>query len=84
MNDDRLYSFTVRTLYLVALVLNGAVLWDQTRDTEPGRRIRAGLARFRASIAEQIEQARNVRAAESWVVWEAMNILTDQEQTDAD
>jgi nicotinamide riboside transporter PnuC len=84
MDDDRLYSFTVRTLYLVALLLNGAVLWDQTRDTDTGRKIRATLKAFRADVTGRVRAAQDLRAAESWVIWEAMNILNEGDTTDAD
>lgn len=82
MEDDRIYSFTVRTLYLVALVLNGAVIWDQARDTDFGRRVRSTLAQARETAMGRLTAAKNLRAAESWVVWEAMNIL--EGTTDAD
>lgn len=84
MDNDRLYSFTVRTLYLVALILNGAVLWDQSAETETGQRMRANLRRFKTDVTERVRASRDLRAAESWVIWEAMNILSDEDTNHAD
>jgi hypothetical protein len=77
MDDDRLYSFTVRTLYLVALVLNSAVIWEQTKDTETGKKLRDGWERFRTDTMDRVRSAQDLKAAESWVVWEAMTILEE-------
>jgi hypothetical protein len=84
MDDDRLYSLTVKTLYLVALLLNATVIWDQTRDTEAGQKMRATFSRFGSDVTSRVRAARDLRAAESWVVWEAMTILNEGEATDAD
>lgn len=78
MDDDRLYSFTVRTLYLVALVLNSAVIWEQTKDTETGKKLRENWERFRTDTMDRVRSAQDLKAAESWVVWEAMTILEEE------
>ena len=84
MDDDRLYSITVRTLYLVALVLNATVIWEQTKDTDTGKKLRDAFKRFRDDVTDRIRTAQELRNDESWVVWEAMNILTEETTPDAD
>jgi hypothetical protein len=84
MDDDRLYSFTVKTLYLVAVLLNATVIWEQTKDTESGKKIRASWQKLREDITSRIRAAHDLRAAESWVIWEAMNILTEEGTENAD
>jgi hypothetical protein len=78
MDDDRLYSLTVKTLYLVALLLNATVIWEQTKDTETGKQLRDGFGRFRDELTAKFRAAQELRAAESWVVWEAMTILEEE------
>ena len=77
MDDDRLYSLTVKTLYLVALLLNATVIWEQTKDTETGKKMREGFTRFRTDLFAKMREAQELKAAESWVVWEAMTILEE-------
>jgi len=77
MEDDRLYSLTVKTLYLVALLLNATVIWEQTQDTETGKKLREGFTKFREELTSKFRAAQELRAAESWVVWEAMTILEE-------
>lgn len=84
MDDDRLYSLSVKTLYLVALLLNATVIWEQTRDTESGKKIREKWQTFRDDITSRVRSAQDLRAAESWVIWEAMNILTEEGTENAD
>ena len=78
MDDDRLYSLTVKTLYLVALLLNATVIWEQTKDTETGKKLREGWQQVRKDVTERLRAAQDLRAAESWVVWEAMTILEEE------
>lgn len=84
MDDDRLYSLTVKTLYLVALLLNATVIWEQTKDTESGKKLRDGWQKFRDDITSRVRAAQDLRVAESWVIWEAMNILTEEGTENAD
>ena len=84
MDDDRLYSLTVRTLYLVALLLNATVIWEQSKDTESAKKFRASWQKLREDITSRVRAAQDLRAAESWVIWEAMNILTEEGTENAD
>lgn len=83
MDDDRLYSLSVKTLYLVALLLNATVIWEQTKDTETAKKLRKKWAEAREEVTTKLRAARDLRAAESWVIWEAMTIL-EEGTTNAD
>ena len=80
--EERVYRWTVRTLYVVALSLNAVLIWEQVKDAPEVEAARARLDRWRRRVTERLDAARAQRAAESWVVWEALNIL--EEANDAD
>lgn len=80
--EERIYRWTVRTLYVVALSLNAVLIWEQVKDSPEVSAMRTRFSRWQSRIGERIDAARAQRAAESWVVWEALNIL--EEANDAD
>lgn len=77
MDDDRLYSITVKTMYLVALLLNGAVLWDQTASTTAGVALRKHLAAVKAATVGRMQAAAELQKQTSWVIHEAQGIVAD-------
>lgn len=80
--EERIYRWTVRTLYVVALTLNAVMLYEQLKDSPELVAVRGRVDRWRARVSDKLDAARLQRAAESWVVWEALTILEDANNAD--
>ena len=76
--EERLYRYTVRTLYVVALTLNAVIIWDQVKTTPEGKAMAERFAKAKAKAVTQWRNAKNLKAAENWVVFEAMTILEEE------
>lgn len=76
--EERLYRLTVRTLYVVALTLNAVIIWDQVKTTPEGKAIAERFANAKAKAVGRWRDAKNLKAAENWVVFEAMTILEEE------
>lgn len=75
--EERVYRWTVRTLYIVALTLNAVLIYEQVKDSPEMTAIRARVDGWRSTAVERRNALRRRRAEESWVVWEALNILEE-------
>lgn len=80
--EERVYRWTVRTLYVVALSLNAVLIWEQVKDTPEVDALRSRFTRARRRLDDRLSAARRQRAAESWVVWEALTILEEADNAD--
>lgn len=77
--EERLYRYTVRTLYIVALALNAVIIYEQVKQTEEGKALTARWERTKERALARYNEAKNLRTAENWVVFEAMEILKEEE-----
>lgn len=75
--EEKVYRWTVRTLYVVALTLNAVLIYEQVKDSPEVTAVRARVDRWRARFADRVDEARRQRADEAWVVWEALTILEE-------
>lgn len=75
--EERVYRWTVRTLYVVALSLNAILIWEQVKDAPEVVAARTRVARWKQNVSDRLDAAHRQRVAESWVIWEALNILED-------
>jgi hypothetical protein len=76
--EERLYRLTVRTLYVIALALNAVIVYEQVKETEEGKALAARWGKMKDKALRQYRDAKNLRAAENWVVFEAMTILEEE------
>ena len=76
--EERIYRLTVRTLYVVALALNAVIIWDQVKTTPEGKAISDRFNAVKAKALHKMRAAKELRDAESWVVFEAMTILEEE------
>jgi hypothetical protein len=76
--EERLYRYTVRTLYIVALALNAIIIWDQVKTTPEGQALAGRFEKAKAKTLGKMKAAKDLKAAENWVVFEAMTILEEE------
>ncbi len=80
-HEERIYRLTVRTLYVVALALNAVIIWDQVKTTPEGKAIADRFNNAKTKTLGKMRAAKELRDAESWVVFEAMTILEEEGTT---
>ena len=76
--EERLYRYTVRTLYVVALTLNAIIIWDQVKTTPEWKELANRFAKGQEKAIQRYRDAKKLKAAENWVVFEAMTILEEE------
>ena len=84
-DDDasvRLYRWTIRGLYLTALVLNAWVLWDQVKDSPEGVAVRQRAQQMGDKITQPIRDRQHFRRAANAVVYEAVTIVEGSQDDD--
>jgi len=74
---DSVYRWTVRTLYLFAIVVNLYVLVESVKDTPEGQRIVARLDKLRDDLKRPMQQRRADRLEANKVILEAMQIVEE-------
>jgi hypothetical protein len=79
--EERLYRYTVRTLYIIALALNAVIIWDQVKTTPEGKALGERFSTAKAKALGKLKAAKDLRDAESWVLFEAMTILEENGTT---
>ena len=81
--DDRLYRWTVRGLYVLAIGLNVWILWDQVRDSPEGVALRAKASGLRDAVSQPWRDRQHFRRNANRVIYEATTIVEEGEN-DAD
>ena len=76
-NDARLYRWTIRGLYLTALVLNAWVLWDQVKDSPEGQAMQQRAQRAMDRLTRPVKEQALFRKAANAVVFEAVTIVEE-------
>jgi len=74
---DNVYRWTVRTLYLFAIVVNLYVLVESVKDTPEGQKIIARLDKLRDDLKRPMQQRRKDRLEANKVILEAMQIVEE-------
>jgi len=74
---DSVYRWTVRTLYLFAIVVNLYVLVESVKDTPEGQKIIARLDKLRDDLKRPMQQRRADRLEANKVILEAMQIVEE-------
>ena len=78
-DDARLYRWTIRSLYLAALVANAWLLWDQVKDT-PEAQVAIKKVRDRAErITAPLTHRQWFRRQANAVIYEAVTVLEEAE-----
>lgn len=72
---DTAYRWTVRTVYLLAIVLNLYVLIASMKETPEGREILIRLDRLRSELTRPLRQRRADRVEANRVILEAWSIV---------
>lgn len=80
---DAVYKWTVRSLYLVAIVLNLVVVWDGMKSTDEGRRVQHTMNQWKQKLTEPARLRRQFRKEANRVVLDAM-LIVDAEKVDED
>jgi len=76
-DDARLYRWTIRSLYLAALVANAWLLWDQVKDT-PEAQVAISKVKARADkIAAPLTNRQWFRRQANAVIYEAVTVLEE-------
>lgn len=74
---DYVYRWTVRTLYLVAIVINLYVLIESMKDSPEGQKILLKLEKVREDLQRPMKQRRKDRLETNKVILEAMQIVEE-------
>jgi len=86
MDDDqhsmKVYRWTIRGLYLTALVLNAWVLWDQVKDSPEGVMIRTRAQVVADRVMAPVRDQQMFRKAANAVVFEAVTIVEESHHDD--
>ena len=86
MDDDqhsmRVYRWTIRGLYLTALLLNAWVLWDQVKDSPEGIAIRQRAQAAADRVMAPVREQQMFRKAANAVVYEAVTIVEESADDD--
>lgn len=78
-SGDRIYTWTIRSLYALGISLNIWFLYLQSVDTPEGQRVRDEIAKVRASIVKPWKERRHFRRqvnetiVEAWVIVDEAN-----------
>ena len=81
--DDRIYKWTIRTLYAFAIGLNCWILWDQVKDSPEALAIRSKLSEGWEKASAPVREAKMFERARNRMIYEATTIV-EQEGDDAD
>jgi len=74
---DNVYRWTVRTLYLFAIVINLYVLIESMKDTPEGQKMLLRLEKLRDDLQRPIKQRKKDRLEANKVILEAMQIVEE-------
>lgn len=74
---DTVYRWTVRTLYLFAIVINLYVLVESMKDTPEGQKMLMRLEKLRDDLQRPIKQRKADRLEANKVILEAMQIVEE-------
>ena len=74
---DTVYRWTVRTLYLFAIVINLYVLVESMKDTPEGQKMLLRLEKLRDDLQRPIKQRKADRLEANKVILEAMQIVEE-------
>jgi len=74
---DSVYRWTVRTLYLFAIVINLYVLIESMKDTPEGQKMLLRLEKLRDDLQRPIKQRKADRLEANKVILEAMQIVEE-------
>jgi hypothetical protein len=83
LGDDRLYTWTIRTLYTLAIALNVWILWDQVKDSPEGQAITRHVSETWEKLSGPVREAQMFRRHANRVIFEAQTIVEEGEK-DAD
>lgn len=84
--SDKVYTWTIRTLYTAVIVLNVWYLLEQYRDTPEGQRIRDQVARTSKKMMtpwkyrKEYRKAVNRMMVDAWVTVDQAKKKKDQEE----
>lgn len=74
---ETIYRWTVRTLYLFAIVINLYVLIESMKDSPEGQQLLLKLAKIRDDLKRPTQQRRKDRLETNKVILEAMQIVEE-------
>ena len=74
---DTVYRWTVRTLYLFAIVITLYVLVESMKDTPEGQKMLLRLEKLRDDLQRPIKQRKADRLEANKVILEAMQIVEE-------
>jgi len=72
---DTAYRWTIRTLYLAAIILNVWVLWDQTQNDTQKAVLGARLKKWGERIMHPIRVEQQIEKETGPMLWEAQTIV---------
>ena len=74
-DEDRIYRWTIRTLYAVALLLNAWILWDQVRDTPEAEQLQLRIEALKARALSPFHDRSVFRKQANEVIYEAITVV---------
>lgn len=74
-DDDRLYRWTIRSLYIVAIGLNVWLLWDQMKDGPEAQMAKAQLVRWKDQALKPMRDRQMFRKHANRLLYEATEIV---------
>lgn len=78
--EEKIYRWTVRSLYVLALALNAFAIWQQVKDTPEGEALEGRIEKVKKRIRHPFEEARHFRKQANEVVFEAITIVEESEE----
>lgn len=81
---DRVYVWTVRTLYVTLIGLNIWIYWRSVRDDPEFAVVRSRVDRFVARCRAPFNRERDFRKAVGRMHWQALEALDEERSDDAE
>jgi hypothetical protein len=75
--SDRIYTWTIRGLYTVAIALNVWVIWDQVKMTPEGAELEAKVERLKMLLLRPIHDRKHFRRAVAETLLDAHEIVEE-------
>ena len=73
--EERMYRLTVRTLYIVALILNTVVIYEQVKDTPEAEIIKTRVINAKNRSLKKLNERAHFRRHANRVIYEATTIV---------
>lgn len=77
--EERLYRLTVRSLYILALVLNTLVIYEQVKETPEAAIFKARANQLWGKVSRPFQERRHFRRHANQVIYEATTIVEGNE-----